>query len=351
MLAGSEGIGHIYFDDHTLAKEVGTLALAFILFHGGLNSEWADIKSVILPGIGLSTIGVLLSAILIALFASYFLKFSFIEGFLLGSIISATDIAAVLGILKNSKLVIRKKVKNIIEFESASNDPMAAFLTIQTLYLINSSTFTLLAVLEAMIVEMIIGVLIGYLSGIVTKWITSKVAFEYKGIYPVFSVAMVLFTYSYTNILHGNSFLAVYTMGLVMSSYKFIHKNELVDFHDILAWFMEILIFFMIGLLVFPSTLVAHIPGSLILTLFLLLIARPASVFLTLSYTEFNNKEKVLISWVGLRGAAPIILATFIFASNIESLETMFNIIFLVVIISILLQVLLLKFFFKFVKL
>jgi potassium/hydrogen antiporter len=338
MLAGSEGPGKIYFDDPRLTQLVGIVALAYILFDGGLSTEWHVIRPVFSKGIALSTLGVLITAVSVGLFATLVLDFSILEGMLLGSIVSSTDAAAVFSILRSRDVQLQGELEPLLELESGSNDPMAVFLTIGLTQLIISPSGSLLDLIPLFIQQMLLGIVMGYLIGRLAALFVSRVNLDYQGLYPVLTIALVMLTYGATASLGGNGFLAVYLAGLIMREKDFLHRRSIMRFHDGLAWLMQIGMFLVLGLLVFPSELVPVIGTGLLLSAFLILAARPLSVFLSLLPTKLNIREKLMVSWVGLRGAAPIILATFPLVAGVSHSDTIFNLVFFIVLTSVLIQ-------------
>ena len=338
MLAGSEGPGKIYFDDPRLTQLVGIVALAYILFDGGLSTEWHVIRPVFSKGIALSTLGVLITAVSVGLFATLVLGFSILEGMLLGSIVSSTDAAAVFSILRSRDVQLQGELEPLLELESGSNDPMAVFLTIGLTQLIISPDGSLLDLIPLFIRQMLLGMIMGYVIGRLAEIFISKINLDYQGLYPVLTIALVMLTYGATASLGGNGFLAVYLAGLIMRKKDFLHRRSIMRFHDGLAWLMQIGMFLVLGLLVFPSELVPVIGTGLLLSAFLILAARPISVFLSLALAKLNLREKLMISWVGLRGAAPIVLATFPLVAGVSHSDTIFNLVFFIVLTSVIIQ-------------
>ena len=338
MVAGSEGIGGIYFDDPWIAQFLGSLALAYILFSGGLDTKWLDVKPVVKSAVTLATLGVLITALLLGFFVHLTLKIPLLESFLLGSIVSSTDAAAVFSILRNRDVRLQGKIEPLLEFESGSNDPMAVLLTIGLIGLITNGNRSPLELIPFFLIQMSLGVTIGLLSGKFFTWFINRLNLKIEGLYTVFSIAIVLVIFGLTNAINGNGFLAVYLAGLMMGNKNFIHKRTLRKFHDGLAWLMQILMFLALGLLVFPSRVLPITGMGLLISVFLILIARPVSVLICMVKTKFNLREKAMISWVGLRGAVPIVLATFPLLAGVKSADLIFNIVFFVVITSSLIQ-------------
>jgi len=338
MLAGSDGPGGIYFDDSRLAQWLGVIALAFILYAGGLDTDWARIRPVLAPGLALSTVGVLLTAIVMGLFAVVALGFTPLQGLLLGAIVSSTDAAAVFTVLRARSVRLREPLEPLLELESGSNDPMAVFLTVALTGLLTTSEANVLRLVPVFFQQMLLGAFLGYGMGRAMAWIVNHVRLQVEGLYPVLTVALTLLTYAGTAVLGGNGFLAVYLAGLIMGRGDFIHKRSLLRFHDGLAWLMQIAMFLVLGLLVFPSRLPAVAGVALLAALSLIFIARPIGVALTLLPFRMPVRDQAMIAWVGLRGAVPIILATFPRLANLPQADLIFNIVFFVVLASVLIQ-------------
>ncbi len=339
MLAGSDGPGGIDFDNPWLAQSLGTVALIFILFSGGLDTRWNEIKPVLWKGVILSTLGVILTAI-IAGYAAYFvLDFSMLEAMLLAAIISSTDAAAVFSILRSKKISLKGELRPLLELESGSNDPMAIFLTTSLISLILSPTTSPTALVPMFAQQMALGAVFGYMMGRATVFIINRIRLDYQGLYPILTVSLVLITYGITTALEGNGFLAVYLAGLTLGNYSFIHKRSLRHDHDSLAWLMQIAMFLTLGLLVYPSQLIPVASIGLFICFVLMFMARPIGVLLCLMpFRKMSLADRVMISWVGLRGSVPIILATFPLISGIQNADMIFNIVFFVVLTSVLVQ-------------
>ncbi len=334
MLAGSEGPGGIPFDDPTLAQLIGIIALAYILFSGGLDTRWEEIQPVLWQGIALSTIGVVLTAVLLGAFAVLVLGFSPLTGLLLGAVVSSTDAAAVFSILRTARARLKGNLRPFLEFESGSNDPMAVFLTTGVIALILTPGASVLTLVPMFVQQMVVGGLLGYGMGKAIVFLINRLKLESEGLYPVLTLAMVLMTYGLTATFGGNGFIAVYVSGLVVGNSIVVYKKSLIRFHDGIAWLMQIVMFLALGLLVFPSDLVPVIIPGLLIAFFLLLVARPIAVFITLLPWKMPLNEKALVSWVGLRGAVPIILATYPLVAGVPDAEMIFNVVFFIVLVS-----------------
>lgn len=338
MLAGSEGPGGIYFDDPFIAQPVGVAALAYILFSGGLDTEWKSIRPVVRESVTLATFGVVLTALLMGGLVTLVLGVSWQEGLLLGSIVSSTDAAAVFSILRSKAVSLKGNLKPLLELESGSNDPMAVFLTVGMIQVITLPEAGFSVLLVRFFVQMIVGALAGFVFGRVVVALINWLRLGYDGLYQVLTLAWVALVYGVTAIIGGNGFLAVYIMGIVIGNRDFIHRRTILRFHDGLAWLMQIVMFLTLGLLVFPSQLWPVAGVGLSLAFGLMFIARPVAVLLCLARSTLSLREKGLIAWVGLRGAVPIILGTFPLVAGIPSSPLIFNIVFFVVLTSALLQ-------------
>jgi potassium/hydrogen antiporter len=338
MLAGSEGFGGIYFDDPGLAQFIGIVALVLILFSGGLDTCWEDVRPVLKEGLILATLGVFVTALIVGLFARLLLDLSLVEGLLFGSIVSSTDAAAVFSVLRAKGISLTGKLKPLLELESGSNDPMAVFLTIGLIQLITRPGSSPAEMAGLFALQMLVGAVMGYGMGRVTLFLVNRLRLGFDGLYPVLTLALVFLTYGLTDVLRGSGFLAVYLAGIVLGNHDFIHQRSLSRFYDGLAWLMQIAMFLTLGLLVFPSRLVPVIGVGLLMAGCLMFVGRPVSVFLGLLFSSWNWREKAYVSWVGLRGAVPIILATYPLLAGIPHADLIFDVIFFVVLTSVLLQ-------------
>lgn len=338
MVAGSEGPGGIYFDDPTLAQNVSVVALVLILFSGALGTDWEDIRHVIREGPILATLGVAITAVCLGLFAHVLLRIPLLQGLLLGAIVSSTDAAAVFSVLRSKGVSLKGRLKPLLELESGSNDPMAIFLTLGIIRLITEPGLSPFALVGLFFSQMLIGAVVGYVMGRVLPVFLNRIRLNYEGLYPVLTLACVLLTFGLTSLLGGSGFLAVYVTGVVMGNVDFVHRRSLTRFHDGIAWLSQITMFLTLGLFVFPSRLLPTMGASLLLAAFLMLVARPLSVFIGLAFSPFRLREKLFASWVGLRGAAPIILATFPLLAGVPGAAMIFNVVFFVVLTSVLLQ-------------
>lgn len=338
MLAGSEGIGGINFDDPKLAQFIGIVALNFILFSGGLDTEWKMVKPILREGIVLSTFGVFATAALLGAFVYYITDLTIYESLLLGSIVSSTDAAAVFSILRSKSLALKTNLRPTLELESGSNDPMAYVLTISMLALVVNQDQSLATVIPTFLQQMIMGGIAGFVFGYVSKFIINQIKLGFDGLYPVLVIALMFITFSATDFIGGNGFLAVYISAVYLGNQDLIHKKTILQMFDGLAWLMQIVLFLTLGLLVFPSHIVPVIGLGLLISAFLIFVARPIAVFLSLLPFKMKFRRRAYIAWVGLRGAVPIVFATYPLLAGIEQSEMIFNVVFFVSLTSVLVQ-------------
>lgn len=261
-----------------------------------------------------------------------------LESLLLSSIVSSTDAAAVFSILRTKSIGLKGNLRPLLELESGSNDPMAYFLTVALLGLITLETGSVWEIIPVFFIQMTVGGFMGWLFGRATVLLTNKVNLDFEGLYPVLLLAMVLITYTAVDLMHGNGFLAVYISGITVGNGRMAHKKSLMKFFDGVAWLMQVVMFITLGLLVFPKQLLPVSGIAILAALFLILVARPIGVFISLSFFKFNLREKTFLSWVGLRGAVPIVFATLPLIKNIEMSSMIFHIVFFIVLASVAIQ-------------
>jgi cell volume regulation protein A len=338
MLAGSDGLGGLTFDDPSLVRSLGITALVLILFSGGLDTEWTAVRPIVWQGLSLSTIGVLITALLIGMFVAWVQGFTFLEGLLLGAIVSSTDAAAVFMVLRARRTKIPRRLIQLLEFESGSNDPMAVVLTIALIRLLMEPSTSFGELVVFFVMQMGVGTAIGIAMGEIMRRSFNALDLELEGIYPVLSVALALLTYGLTDYLDGSGFLAVYLAGLVMARKPFTHQQSVLHFHDGLAWLMQVTMFLALGLQVFPARLVPIAGVGILVSLFLIFIARPASVHAALAFSPMSFREQTLVAWAGLRGAVPIILATFPIVAGVEKADLIFHMVFFIALTSVVMQ-------------
>ena len=338
MLAGSEGPGKIYFDDPFVAQSIGVVGLALILFSGGIDTRWTEVRPIMYKGLVLSTVGVALTALIVCVAAIFLLGFSPLEGFLLGAIVSSTDAAAVFSTLRSRRASLKGELRPLLEFESGSNDPMAVLLTIGAITLLMQPGTSILSLIPLFVQQMAVGGLLGYGMGKGTAWLINAVKLEYEGLYAVLTLASALLIYGLTTMVGGNGFLAAYIGGLVIGNSAIVHRKSLIRFHEGIGWLMQITLFLTLGLFVFPSELTPILISGIIISIVLIFVARPIAVYLSLLPWKMKKNEKLMISWVGLRGAAPIVLATFPLIAGVPQAHLFFNLVFFMVIASALLH-------------
>jgi cell volume regulation protein A len=339
MVVGREGPGGVPFSNYLLAQTLGIVALIQILHSGGLSTRLDDVRAVRWSALVLSTIGVVVATLLVGAFSVRFLHLDWLHGLLLGAAVSSTDVAAVFTILRSRNVSLQGRIRPLLELESALNDPMTVFLSVGFLQLIVHPQNASLARLVPMFFQqMIVGTLVGVGAGHATRWSINWIRLEFEGLYPVLSVALVIFTYGVTQVVGGSGFLAVYVSGIVLGNTNYVHKRSLTVFHDGLAWLMQIVMFLTMGLLVLPSELSRVAVSGITLSAFLVFVARPASVLVCLAPFRFSLREQLMVSWAGLRGAVPIVVATYPLIAGVPAAQTIFNLVFFVVFISVLLQ-------------
>ena len=338
MLAGSEGIGGIYFNDPTITQFIGIIALVFILFSGGLDTKWGEIKPVLWRGVVLSTAGVLITTIAVGLFINWVTGFSLIESFLIGSIVSSTDAAAIFSIFRSQKQGLKNNIEPTLELESGTNDPMAYFMTTTLIFLILNPVTSVWSMILLLVQSIGLGVIFGVIFGKGMVKLINSIKLHVQGLYPVLTIALSFLTFSVTYFVGGNGFLSVYIAALILGNSHFVNKKIQIQFYDGIAWLMQIIMFLTLGLLVFPSQIVPIMGIGILISIFLILVARPLAVFLCLFPFKVGLKDKVFISWVGIRGAVPIIFATYPIVAGINGANMIFNIVFFITLTSALIQ-------------
>lgn len=338
MLAGSEGLGGIYFDNPAVAQFIGIVSLNFILFSGGLDTNWAAVKPILREGVALSTLGVLLTALSLGTFVWLVTDFTIYESLLLGSIVSSTDAAAVFSILRSKSLALRTNLRPTLELESGSNDPMAYVLTIAFLTLVVHQDQNVASIIPLFLKQMILGAVAGLGFGKLSKYIINSIKLDFEGLYPVLVIALMFITFSATDFVGGNGFLAIYICAVYLGNQDLIHKKTILKMFDGIAWLMQIVLFLTLGLLVFPSQVFPYMGIGLLISIFLILVARPVGVFLSLMFFKMKLRRRFYISWVGLRGAVPIVFATYPLLAGIEKANMIFNIVFFISVTSVLIQ-------------
>ena len=334
VFAGSEGIGRIAFEDYGFAFRVGTTALALILFDGGLNTPWSSAREVLAPAAILATLGVVATAGLVAV-AAHLFGLSWLMAMLLGAIVSSTDAAAVFSVLSASGTRLRKKVGLTLEVESGLNDPMAVILTTAvTAAMASGATLSVGGLALDVVLEMAIGALAGYGIARAGRLVIRRVHLPAAGLYPAFTLALACLSFGITTLLHGSGFLAVYVTGMTLGSGTLPHAVGIRRVHDALGWLSQVLMFLLLGLLVFPSRLLSVASVGLTIALFLAFVARPVVAMLCLAPFRYRWRDSAYVGWVGLRGAVPIVLATIPVMAQVPGAGVLFDIVFFIVVVG-----------------
>lgn len=336
MLFGSDGIVGIYFDNYQVTSTLCSLALVFIMFYGGFGTNWNIAKKSAVPSILMSSLGVVITAGLTGLFCYIVLGTSLLEGLLIGAVVASTDAASVFSILRSQKLNLKGTLAPLLEVESGSNDPIAYMLTIIILTLMSNIGTAL--IIPMLIKQIIFGILVGCLLGKVAVYIVRKANFEVEGFYTIFVTAIAILSYAISEYIGGNGFLSVYMSGIIIGNSKIPHKKSLFHFFDGISWIMQISLFFTLGLLSFPSKLPEVLGISVAISLFMMFVARPLATFIILRGFDYSTKEKIFISWVGLRGAASIAFAIYSVTYGVNIENDIFHIIFFIALFSVAFQ-------------
>ncbi len=337
MLLGSDGPGGIEFDDVELARTVGIVGLALILFEGGLQTSWRRLRSVAVPAGLLSTVGVVVTALLTGLAAQALFDLTWLAAILLGAVVASTDAAAVFATLRYTRL--RRRVARTLEAESGGNDPMAIALTLGLIAWIespDSKGFWDLALL--VVRQLTLGLAVGVVLAVAATWVFARLPRSVGPFAPVASLSAAGISFGAADVVGGSGFLSVYLVGLAIGSTPSPFRRQLVGFHEGVAFVAQVVLFVVLGLLVFPHELADVALSGLALAGLLVLIVRPAAVWVSTAFNDFTRPEKVLLGWAGLRGAVPIVLATFVLSSDVSSADTIFNAVFFVVLVSAVLQ-------------
>ena len=346
MGVGSDGLG-LRFDDVRQAQDIGTVALVIILFSGGMDTRIRDIRPVLAPGIMLSTVGVLLTTLLtggfiylLARFAGISGEFSLLFSMLLAATMSSTDSASVFNILRSQRLNLKHNLKPLLELESGSNDPMAYMLTLVLIDAIRSGAGISFGVLaKDLILQLLVGLALGLAAGFGTAWLLKRVPLKNAGLYPILLLSCAFFTYALTSMVNGNGFLAVYIGGLIIGNRTLPYRKETYTFMDGLTWFAQIIMFLALGLLVNPGEMLQIAPIAMLIGIFVIILGRPLSVFLCLlPFRKMPFSARLFTSWVGLRGAVPIIFATYPVVAGVPNASILFNIVFFITLFSLTIQ-------------
>lgn len=346
MLFGSDGLG-LQFNSARDAQFIGMMAMSIILFSGGMDTKFQDIKPVLKPGIVLSTVGVLLTTVLTGVFI-YFLsglthtniELTMMASLLLAATMSSTDSASVFSLLRSQRMNLKENLRPMLELESGSNDPMAYMLTIVLIQIITSGSELSLAVLgRDLFVQFLIGGSVGYAFGRFAVWLVNRINLSNSSLYPILLLSLVFATFTITDLLKGNGYLAVYIAGVIVGNARLVYRKEINTFMNGLTWLFQIIMFLSLGLLVNPHEMLDIAAVALLIGLFMIVIARPVSVFACLlPFRNISNKARLFVSWVGLRGAVPIIFATYPVIAGIEGSQQLFNIVFFITLLSLVVQ-------------
>jgi cell volume regulation protein A len=336
MLAGSEGIGGIHFNNAELARTLGTIALVLIIFEGGLTAGWSEIRPVLGTAASLGTIGTAVTAVIAGVAAKLFFDLSTLEGMLVGAAIAATDSAAIFAVLRRSTL--EKRLARSLEGESGMNDPVALLLVIGFIEWIQQPGYGIADMAGLLVLKLGLGAAIGLALGRLAVLALDRVRLPGDGIYPVATIAIAGLAYGVSEVAHGSGFLAVYLTALALGSARIPARRTVVAFHQGLGWVAQISLFILLGLLVFPSSLDDVALEALALSAVLILVARPVAALVATLFAPLNMKERLMLGWAGLRGATPIWLATFPVVAGIGTGEELFAIVFFVVVSSTLVQ-------------
>lgn len=345
MFFGSDGLG-LQFHNAGEAQFVGMVALSIILFTGGMDTKFTEIKPILTPGILLSTFGVLLTTFFTGLFIYWVsgyehisITMPLITAMLLAATMSSTDSASVFNILRSQNMNLKHNLRPMLELESGSNDPMAYMLTIVLIQFINSSGMGVADILGSFAIQFIVGGAAGFLLGKLAILILNKINLNNQSLYPILLLSFIFFTFTITDLCKGNGYLAVYIAGIIVGNARIVNWKEISTFMNGMTWLFQIIMFLTLGLLVNPHEMVGIAIPALLIGVFMIIIARPLSVFLCLlPFKKLNFNSRLFVSWVGLRGAVPIIFATYPVVANVPGSNQIFNIVFFITILSLVIQ-------------
>ena len=336
MLFGSDGVVGIYFNDYQLVSKVSTIALIFIMFYGGFGTNWSMAKPVAIQSIFMSTLGVVFTAILTGLFCFFVFKTTLLEGLLIGSIVGSTDAASVFAILRSQRLNLKGSIASMLELESGSNDPFAYMLTVIILGVIAGGGYG--NIIPMILKQVIVGIVVSIILAKLSIYLLRHARFEIEGFYPIFVTAIAVLAYSLSEYFSGNGYLSVYITGIIIGNSRIPHKKSMFQFFDSISWIMQITLFFLLGLLSFPSQIPSVMIKGISISIFMILVARPVAIFSILYWFKVPIKEKVFISWVGIRGAASIVFAIFAETYGLAINNDIFHIVFFIALFSVAVQ-------------
>ena len=345
MFFGSDGLG-LQFHNADEAQFIGMVALSIILFSGGMDTKFSEIRPVLSQGILLSTVGVLLTTLFTGLFIYWISGFehvsitmSLITAMLLAATMSSTDSASVFNILRSQSMNLKHNLRPMLELESGSNDPMAYMLTIVLIQFINSSGMGMMDILGSFCIQFIVGGASGFLLGRLAILILYKINLNHQSLYPILLLSFIFFTFTVTDLCKGNGYLAVYIAGIMVGNNRITNRKEISTFMNGMTWLFQIIMFLTLGLLVNPHEMLNIAVPALLIGVFMIVFARPLSVLICLlPFKKMNFNSRIFVSWVGLRGAVPIIFATYPVVANIPDSNQIFNIVFFITILSLVVQ-------------
>lgn len=345
MVFGSDGLG-LQFHNADEAQFIGMVALSIILFSGGMDTRFNDIRPILAQGIMLSTVGVLLTAFFTGFFIWWIsgmswsnIAFPITTSLLLAATMSSTDSASVFAILRSQNIHLKHNLRPMLELESGSNDPMAYMLTIVLIQLVQASGMSGGDIALSFAIQFIVGGALGYVLGCAAVFMLNRLNIDNQSLYPILLLAFVFFTFSVTDLFKGNGYLAVYVAGMIVGNNKIKYRKEITTFMDGLSWLFQIIMFLCLGLLVNPHEMLEVALVALLIGIFMIFIGRPLSVFLCLlPFRQMTVRSRMFVSWVGLRGAVPIIFATYPVVAGIEGANMIFNIVFFITIVSLIIQ-------------
>ena len=345
MIFGSDGLG-LEFSDTGEAQFIGMVALSIILFSGGMETKYSEVKPIAIPGVILSTLGVFLTAVFTGLFIFFLSGMSWTNihlplttSLLLAATMSSTDSASVFAILRSQKMNLKENLRPMLELESGSNDPMAYMLTIVLIQFIGTTGMGTGMIVLSFITQFVVGAVAGYVFGKLIVWIINKINIENASLYPILVLAFTFFIFALTDRMKGNGYLAVYIAGIIVGNSRMLYHKEISAFMDGFSWLFQIIMFLALGLLVNPHELLSIAPVAILIGVFMIIVGRPLSVHLCLlPFRNISLKAKHFVSWVGLKGAVPIIFATYPVMHNVEGSSIIFNIVFFITILSLVIQ-------------
>lgn len=344
MIAGSDGLGGIYFENYELTYCLSLVSICFIIFSGAIETDFKEVKESLGRGITLSSLGIVITTAITGIFVTFITNLDIIKSLLVGAILSATDAAFVFSIFKDDSQNISPKIKGLLKFESSSNDAMAYFLVVVLLGYLNTTSVTMASTLINVLLNPFVGGVFGWLIARLFIYTNNIINLSYIGLYPALTLAFLFLSFSLSNLFHGNGFLAVYIFGITISNQSVLHKKFLQSFYDVICWLSQLLMFVILGLLVFPSRLMSVSSTGIMISIFLMIVARPIATFICLGFGKYTFRDKIFVSWAGLKGATPIVFACLAAIRIGDEAHQIFDIVFFVVLTSALFQAMSLKY-------